>query len=196
MSLIDSFMNLFTPAAAIQGAGIAAELYGGNVAAKGALQEGQAASQADIYNAAVASTNAKLAKQNAIWAGQAGEADVGISQAKTRAGAGTLLASQGASGVDLGSQSFTNVRASQAATGMLDSLTIRSNAAKAAYGYNTEAESDESQASLDSAKAGYDVSAANTRAKSTLLSADVAASKSSLSGPFGDYLSKSALSFA
>jgi hypothetical protein len=52
---------------------------------------------------------------------------------------GRTKAAQAASGIDVNSGSAVSVQASERMLGMLDALTIRSNAARAAYGYQAEA---------------------------------------------------------
>ena len=135
----------------------------------GAIQQGRAASASANYNAQVAANNAKIAQQNATWAGQAGEAQAAASEAKTRAAVGATQAAQGASGVDVNSGSASDVRASQAEIGMLDALTIRSNAARQAYGYQTQSASDTAQSKLDKSQAKNDSTAGLIGGGATLL---------------------------
>lgn len=165
------------------GAGAATSMHGAQIAAQGDLMAGRAASQADIFNAGVAATNATIAEQNASIASQGGNEQVGISGAKTRADVASIKASQANSGVDVNSGSAVNVRSSAAATGMLDALTIRANAAKAAYGYQTEAAGFKAQSALDKSQAKYDTTAANLRAKGTILGGQTQAASG-----FGNYL--------
>lgn len=116
--------------------------------ALGALQSGAASSSAAGYNAQVAANNAKLAQQNAEMAGAQGEQNVAVESAKTRAKIAATLADQGASGVDVNSGSAVDVRASEAKLGMLNSLNIRADAARKAYGYETEAATQKGQENL------------------------------------------------
>lgn len=172
----------------MQGIGASTAMRGAQVAAQGDIMAAKAASEADTYNAGVATTNAQIALQNSTWAAQAGEANIGIQGAKNRAGAGALLATQASSGVDVGSKSAVDVRASQAAVGMEDALTIRSNAAKQAYGYQTEAASDTAQAALSKQQAAYDIQAGNIRSKATVLGA-----QTQITSNFGNYLMNNSL---
>lgn len=96
--------------------------------------------------AAAAGYNAKIAAQNAALTGAEGEAKVGQSLASTRARIGATLASQGASGIDVNTGSNVDVRESEAKLGALDALTIRSNAAREAYGYSAQSQLDTAQA--------------------------------------------------
>ncbi len=159
------------------GTGALATLAGGRMEAQGAKAAGVAASNADLYNAGVATTNAQIALTNATAAGQAGEANVGISESKTREAVAGIKASQAASGVDVGSVSASNVRGSEAAKGMLDALTIRANAAKQAYGFQQEAVNAKSQADLLKSQAAYDASAGKTKASAVLLNSYTTAAK-------------------
>lgn len=118
------------------------------IGAVGAIQQGRAASQAAGYNAEVAANNAKIATQNAGFAAAEGEANAAASAAKTRAKIGATLAGQGASGIDVNSGSSVDVRESESKLGMLDAMTIRSNAARQAYGFQTQAVGDQAQSQL------------------------------------------------
>ena len=71
-----------------------------------------------------------MATQNAQFAGAEGEQQTAAEGAKTKAAVGATLANEGASGIDVDSGSNVDVRESEAKIGMLNALTIRSNAAK------------------------------------------------------------------
>ncbi len=146
---------------------LAASLGSAAISGIGAIQQGNAASASAGYNAQIAANNAKIAKQNAGFAGAEGEYNVGAQGARTAAQVGTTLANQGASGIDVNSGSAVSVRESEAKVGMLNALNIRSEAARKAYGYQTEGVSDTAQSQLDksqaaSAKTGGYLSAAGT----------------------------------
>lgn len=114
----------------------------------GAVTSGMAASASAGYNSTVASDNAAIAKQNSAFAGAEGEQNVAASSAKTRAEIGATVADQGASGISVNTGSNVDVRQSEAKLGMLNSLNIRSQAARQAYGYQTQATAFEGEASL------------------------------------------------
>lgn len=116
--------------------------------AAGQVQQGQANAAAAGYNAKVAAQNAEIQTQNANFAGAKGEQDVAAQSAKTKAAIGETLAAQGASGVDVNTGSSVNIRESEAKLGMLDALTVRSNAAKEAYNYQVGASQETAQAQL------------------------------------------------
>ena len=135
----------------------------------GAISQGQAASASANYNAQVAQNNAKIAQQNATWAAQQGETQAATQEAKTRATVGAEKAAQAASGIDVNSGSAVDVRSSAAALGELNALTVRSNAARQAYGYQTQAASDTGQAALDKSQASSASEAGFLNAGTTVL---------------------------
>jgi hypothetical protein len=136
------------------------------ISAAGSVESGNAAQTAYNYQAQVAANNAKIAQQNAAWDIQAGETAATNKGLQTRAAVGTQKARQGASGIDVNTGSAPDVRAGTEELGMLDALTIRSNAAKQAYGAEVEATSDTAQSQLDTmagqqAKEAGDINAAS-----------------------------------
>lgn len=142
-------------------------LAGGVMGAYGAYEEGIAKSRADRYNAAMAGFNQVIANRNATWAGQAGDVAAGNVEMRGRAVVGQTKAQQGASGVDVNTGSAVDVRASEAGLAKLDALTVRSNAAKEAYGmrvkateYGADKALDLYQSKLD--REGADIGAATT----------------------------------
>lgn len=146
-----------------------AAVAGAATAAYGAYSSGQASSAAAKYNSQTAANNAAIATQNARFAAEEGEVNVANEQQKTRAELGGILANQGASGVDVNSGSAVDVRSSAAETGELNAINIRANAARQAYGYETQAASDMGQSALDKSQAGNDTTAGYIGAGSTLL---------------------------
>lgn len=152
-------------AGALAGIGLA----GGANNAYGQMQQAKAQSAADNFNADVAAQNAIIATQKQEWAGQEGAQEVAISQMKTAAKVGSIKANQGASGVEIGTGSNAQVIDSAREVGMLDALTIRSNAARQAYGYATEAQSDKAQEALNRFAGKNAITAGKMGAVSTLL---------------------------
>ena len=126
-----------------------ATLASAGIGAYGAISSGVAQEQSARYNAEVALNNASIAKQNANLAGQAGEAQAEQSSMKTRAQVGAIKTAQAANGVDVNSGSAVDVRSSAAALGELNAINIRSNAARTAYGYQTQAGNFQAQSQLD-----------------------------------------------
>lgn len=137
----------------------------------GAFQSAHAASESAKYNSEMAANNATIAKQNATWASQAGEAQAGTAGLKTRAQAGSIIANEAASGVDVGNGSAAKVQSSATQLGELDAINIRGNAARTAYGYDVQSSSDTAQGQLDRFQSGQDMTAGYLGAASSILGA-------------------------
>lgn len=148
---------------------IALSLGSAAVGAYGAYQTGQAEKASALYNAKAALQNAQMAKTNAGLASEAGATQANMSEQRTRATVGAIKANQAASGVDVNSGSAVDVRSSAAELGELDALTVRSNATKEAYGYQTQAHNFETQSGLDKFEAANDATAGMINASSTFL---------------------------
>jgi hypothetical protein len=118
------------------------------VSAGGAIFKGMSQASMYGYQANIARMNADIARQNAVYESNLGEVQAQQQGMKTRAVIGQTKATQGASGLDLNSGSAVEVRASEAELGAEDQATIRSNAARRAYGFQVEAAQDTAQASL------------------------------------------------
>lgn len=115
----------------------------------GTYSQGHAASQAANYNAQIATQNAQQQKENSAIASQAGAQQTGMASLKTRAAVGSEIANQAASGVDTKSGSSVQTQQSSHELGMLDALQVRSNATKAAFGYEVSGANDKAQSTLD-----------------------------------------------
>ncbi len=146
-------------------------LLGAGVSAFGQYESGQANSAAAAYQAQVAANNAKIAMQNATWESQAGETASVNKGLQTRAAVGNEKAYGAASGIDVNTGSAPAVRAGTEEMGLLDQLTIRSNAAKKAYGEEVTATSDIAQSQLDT-----------MQSKQASIAGDIGAAGSLLSG--------------
>lgn len=144
---------------------------GGVTGVLGQLQAGKASSAAAQYNSDVASQNAIQSKRNADLAGEAGEEKAAMVERDTRAKVGQIKSQQAASGLDVNSGSALDVRSSAAELGELDALTVRSNAAKEAYGYQVQGVGQEAQSNLDTFEAKNDETAGEVGAASTFLGA-------------------------
>lgn len=127
---------------------LATTLVGGIVSGIGAQQQAQAQANAANYNAAVARNAATFAKQQ-------GEVQAQANDRKTAAMIGRQRAVYAAGNLDVNSGSPLDIQADTAQFGRLNSLTIRNNAARQAYGY-------EANANLDTAAASNYESAGNT----------------------------------
>lgn len=150
-------------------ASMAAMFAGGAISAVGALQEGKAQEGAAKYNAAVGEQNALIAERNASLAAQSAEARAGMEGMKGKAQLGAIRAQQGASGIQTNTGSALQVQESAADLSRMDALTVRSNAIREAYGYQTKAVSDRAQATLDRYQGKNALHASYYKAAGTLL---------------------------
>lgn len=135
----------------------------------GAVKQGEAQAAAAKYNSAVEGQNAAVSGQNANIAEQSGEAQANLQGQKTKAAIGATLTGQGASGVDVAGGSAVNVRDSERALGEIDSLTIRSNAARDAFGYRVKSKSEEGQSAVSAFEAANDTTGGKVAGASTFL---------------------------
>lgn len=121
----------------------------GGIQAAGAIEQGQAAKASADYNAAVSRQNSANAQQNSQIASQAGIAQEGMQEQKTRSVVGQTIANEAGSGVQTTSGSSADTQASEKELGMLDAINVRGNATKEAFGYKVAAVNDEAQSTLD-----------------------------------------------
>jgi hypothetical protein len=122
------------------------------------------------YRAQVAQNNAIIARQNAEADTAAGNARAEQAGQRSAATMGAILAGQGASGIDVNTGSAAAVQKSERMLSQEDALTIRSNAAMQAYGYQTQAATNAEQAALYGAEATNAPLAGDIGAGGTLLS--------------------------
>ena len=148
------------------GAGIA----GAGISAIGSYESGQATAAAADYQSQVAANNAMIARQNASMTEASGAAKEAAQGMKTRAVVGSTKAAQGANNVDVNTGSNAAVRQSEVKLGALDALTIRSNTAREAFGYEVAATSDTAQSQLLHQEAGQARTAGDISALGTFLS--------------------------
>lgn len=128
---------------------------GGAVAAYGQHKQGE-------YQQDVANYNAKVGEQQAQMAEEAGVTAEQQQRTRVRQIMGAQRAAMAGSGAVVDSGSFGNILDDTAKTGELDALTIRSNAARQAWGYRTGAE-------ITRAEGAMAKSAGNYAAMGTLL---------------------------
>lgn len=129
-------------------AGTATSIYGQVKAGKAAKKEGElqqeaAESQADLsdYNGAIADLQAKDALQR-------GDIEANRFRARTRALVGEERTGFAAGNVDVGFGSALDVQEDAAFLGELDALTVRTNAAREAWGYRVEATDQRNRAEI------------------------------------------------
>lgn len=137
----------------------------------GQIRAGNAANATAKYNASLAENNATIATQNAAWASQEGTIRNEQQGLESRASEARLLTNQAASGIDIGSNSLVDVRASEYAGDMIDAATLRTKAAREAYGYQVEAVDSRNQAALTRQEGKNARTSSYINAAGTLLSA-------------------------
>jgi hypothetical protein len=91
------------------------------------------------YQAAVADMNEEIAKGNSAYAKDVGEVEAEQAGLKAHAELGEMVASQGASGLNVNVGSAVKVRESMIEVGDWTQKIVRASAAKKAYGYDVEA---------------------------------------------------------
>ena len=134
-------------------AGYASAVAGAGVAAYSAHEQGVAQSKAAAYQAQVARNNQAMAAQYATMETQKGAQLEEQKRLQTAQAEGSVRAAAGASGLDPNATGSSPLRL-QGDTAMLgeqDALTIRANAARAAYGYKVQGLNYGAQAGLDEA---------------------------------------------
>lgn len=140
----------------------------------------RAASAKGVYDESVANTNAKLAELQGKQALAAGDAEIARREQKSRLQVGAARAVAGASGADIGSASTSRAIQSVEDVSRMDALTIKNNAARTAWGFQT-------QAILDRSKGQMARLTSKVQSEQTLITGGLKA----ISGPasiYSDYL--------
>lgn len=168
-------------------AAIGLTVAGGAVTAYGQYSSGQAQDKAYQYKAGVAQLNQQVAKQNADYYRKAGEVEAEKSGFASRWREGNIKAGQGASNIDVNSGTSSMVQDSQKEIGRWDQATIRSNAARRAYGAEVEGINYSAQANIDRMAGANAARAGGISAVGTLLgtAGSVAGKWTQASGAFG-----------
>lgn len=151
-------------------AGAVVAVIGAAVSAAGQMQQASAAKASADYQSKVALGNQETAMQNAQFAAASGEQQAAVQQQKTRSQLGSILSGQASSGVDVNSQTSKGVRASEDEFGALDASTIKSNAIRQAYGFETQSTNFGNSASADTAQGKNDETGGEFSATGGLLS--------------------------
>jgi hypothetical protein len=120
----------------------------GGIGAVGALTQGQAQANMYKYQSGVASMNQQIALQNAAYERKVGEVKAQQVGMKGRFEAGSITAAQAGSGLDITRGTTAKVRESQEEITRYDEQTARREAARKAYGLETEASKEEAQAKV------------------------------------------------
>lgn len=124
----------------------------------------------------IARQNAEIAERNAALTMAAGEGQAERLGMKAKAQAGAIKTAQAARGVDIGSGSAVDVQESQAALSMFDAMTIKSNAAREAFGFKVQAKQFRDEAAIAKARANQAMWSAGINAFSSLVSGASSAS--------------------
>jgi hypothetical protein len=148
----------------------------------GAEQQGAAQKNAADYQAQVAANNATIATNNAKAATAAGNAQATQANIAQSQRMGMIGAAQASSGVDVSSGSPLGVRVSQSEGDALDTMTIRNNAARVAYGYQSQSTGFSAQSGLDTATGANAAAAGGIGAMTSILGG-----ASSLGKQFSDF---------
>lgn len=119
------------------------------IGAVGAGVAGYSAYKQNQFQAAVAKNNATIAANNSQAALMTGSAAEGAARLASGRRIGMALAAEGANGVDVSFGSPQEVNQGLKATGDLDALTIRHNAAVNALGYAQQSAGFTAEASMD-----------------------------------------------
>lgn len=142
---------------------------GAGINAVGAYQQGMAKSQADQYTAAVARNNQIIADWNARYATQRGQQMEAAKREQTAQMIGTERAMEGSRGLNANTGSAARMQVDTAKVGELDALTIRNNAARAAWGYRTQGIGYENQANQEMLASSEAVTAGKLNALSSII---------------------------
>jgi hypothetical protein len=137
----------FTPTQMGQ-VGMGTTASGGILGFFGSLAQGVSNSNMYNYQSALSRMNAQIYKQDAEFAIESGQQENLKFGLRAGQQMGQIRAAQGASGFDMNSGSGAMVRSSQETLNRMDMATIRSNAAKTAYNYETQSAMAEGQAGL------------------------------------------------
>lgn len=130
---VASVLGTSTAGAALTVAGLGLGVLGG-------IQQANAARADGKYQQQVANNNAILAEQNATDAYRRGALEEEKHRATVRRAIGSQRAALAANGLDLGTGTPVDLVTESAKFGEMDALTIRANAAREAWGFQSSAE--------------------------------------------------------
>lgn len=140
------------------------------------IAQSRAISAQGTVQQSIADSNAKISTLQAGQTIEAGDVEAQRLNLRTQAAVGATRARQGASGVAVNSGTNALVQNAEANAGAVDELTIRSNAARKAWGYQTQALQDTYQGKVASMTA-------KNQAEQTILTNGLGA----VSGPLSIY---------
>jgi hypothetical protein len=133
----------------LAGAGTAIQVAGQRKAGAAAKREGAALAEVSESQAQVADFNAQVAGLQSADAIARGTEAENRFRTQVRGAIGTQRVGFAAAGVDVGFGSAVDVQADASFLGELDALTIRTNAAREAWGFQVQAENYRRQAEID-----------------------------------------------
>lgn len=149
--------------------GVGATVAGGLTTAAGQKYAGDAKANMLTYQAGVSKINQQIQLQNADYARKIGEVEAQKSGMKTANVVAQTRTAQAGSGLDVNSGSNVDVRNSEIAIGQQDQRIIRANAARQAYGFETEALTADTTAKLQMMGADTAKTTGNIAATGTLI---------------------------
>jgi hypothetical protein len=155
--------------AALPAAALALSAVSAGVSAYGAAESSAAQSQAANYQAQVALNNQKIADQNAQFALQQGAQEEAAKRQQSAQVISEQRAITAAAGIDPNQGSSMRIQGDTAALGELDAQTIRNNAARTAWGFQTQGANFGGQAALLQSQASDASSAGALGAFSSLI---------------------------
>lgn len=135
-------------AATVATIGMGASVLSGALGAVGSIMGGQAKSSMYQYQAGVSRVNQEIARRNAEYARYTGEFEAQRSGMKSRYELGQARVIQSGRGLDINFGSPAAVQESMTKIGQQEQTTIRSTAARRAYGFEVEGEKARTAASM------------------------------------------------
>lgn len=142
---------------------------GTGLSALGAAKEGSATAQQYLYQAQVAANNAAVQRENAKQALASGQYEESASKLATGQLVADQKAAQAANGLDVNVGSPVDVRDTTRSLGAMDAAMIHFNAAREAFGYESEASNLDTQSSMYAKAAKGAKSASKLKIASTLI---------------------------
>lgn len=132
--------------------------------AAGSMIQGVSQARSAMYQAQVARNNKLTAERYAAYAAQQGVTQGEIEGLKARSELGSVRARAAAQGVDVNTGSAADVQTGQRKLGAFGQAEVMNRAAQSVYGYETQAQSFESEVRSDRAAAGWDIIGATAKA--------------------------------
>jgi len=160
--------------------GAVADVGGSVVQSQGDIQAGQGAQQSYDYQAQVAANNATIATQNSAYETQLGQSEAGIQALQNRSNLATVVANQGANGLDVNSGSAKRTSEGVQEIGNISTANIVSSAERQSYNYQALAANQTAQSQLDILSGQNAINAAKNKSTAALISGAGSAINSSL----------------